>query len=185
MTTYITIHHLVSLPVGLANRGADGLAKTAVYGGVTRQRVSSQCVKSHLREHPAITSLANSLSQAMSIRSALIGPRCVAPALQKDGAAEQEAQEIATALMEALFQGEDDGAASKNGGRSKGKNKTQEPDAAQDEDQKQSNDEAKKRQILVLGRAEIEAIVCIGKADEPRASTRRNCVPTSRNRLAN
>ncbi len=39
---YVVIHRMFSLPVSLPVRGADGLAKRAVYGGVERQRLSSQ-----------------------------------------------------------------------------------------------------------------------------------------------
>ena len=38
MSTYITVHRVLSMPVSLPVRGADGLAKRAPYGGVVRQR---------------------------------------------------------------------------------------------------------------------------------------------------
>ena len=36
MSTYITVHRVLSMPVSLPVRGADGLAKRAPYGGVER-----------------------------------------------------------------------------------------------------------------------------------------------------
>jgi CRISPR system Cascade subunit CasC len=166
MTTYITIHHLVSLPLGLANRGADGLAKTAIYGGITRQRVSSQCVKAHLREHAAITSAAKALGQEMSVRSALIGERLIAPALVADGATEEEAQEWASALMAALFQGKGrEAAAASSRAAAKGRGRKAAAEEGADTEEGADSDEAKGgRQIIVLGRAEVEAITCVGKA---------------------
>ena len=46
---HVVVHRIFSLSVSLPVRGADGLAKRAPYGGVERQRLSSQSVKSHLR----------------------------------------------------------------------------------------------------------------------------------------
>ena len=49
MTTYIDFHALHTLPPNNINRGEDGAPKTAVYGGVQRQRVSSQALKAAQR----------------------------------------------------------------------------------------------------------------------------------------
>ena len=66
---------MFSLSVSLPVRGADGLAKRAVYGGVERQRLSSQSVKAHLRAGTGLDSsmadLATELGTDMSVRSAL------------------------------------------------------------------------------------------------------------------
>lgn len=50
MTTYIEIHALQSVPPSNINRDESGAPKTAVYGGVTRSRVSSQSWKRAIRE---------------------------------------------------------------------------------------------------------------------------------------
>ena len=42
MTTYVEIHALQSVPPSNINRDDTGSPKTALYGGVTRARVSSQ-----------------------------------------------------------------------------------------------------------------------------------------------
>lgn len=50
MTTYIEIHALQTVPPSNINRDDSGAPKTAVYGGVTRSRVSSQSWKRAIRE---------------------------------------------------------------------------------------------------------------------------------------
>lgn len=50
MTTYINIHALISHPSSMMNRDDSGLQKTAVFGGATRSRISSQCLKRAIRQ---------------------------------------------------------------------------------------------------------------------------------------
>jgi CRISPR system Cascade subunit CasC len=47
----IELHILQSFPVSCLNRDDVGSPKTAVFGGATRSRVSSQCLKRAIREH--------------------------------------------------------------------------------------------------------------------------------------
>mgnify|MGYP000495326082 FL=1 len=49
MTTFINIHALISHPSSMMNRDDSGLQKTAVFGGTTRSRISSQCLKRAIR----------------------------------------------------------------------------------------------------------------------------------------
>jgi CRISPR system Cascade subunit CasC len=49
MTTFINIHTLISHPSSMMNRDDSGLQKTAVFGGTTRSRISSQCLKRAIR----------------------------------------------------------------------------------------------------------------------------------------
>jgi hypothetical protein len=104
---HVVVHRLFSLSVSLPVRGADGLAKRAPYGGVERQRLSSQSVKAHLRSATGIpgsmSDLAADLGTEMSVRSALIGPRLIAPELEKRGLKAEVASDWAGAIM-ALFQ---------------------------------------------------------------------------------
>jgi hypothetical protein len=104
---HVVVHRIFSLSVSLPVRGADGLAKRAPYGGVERQRLSSQSVKSHLRATTGIpgsmADLAAALGTEMSVRSALIGPRLIAPELEKRGLSAEVASDWAGAVM-ALFQ---------------------------------------------------------------------------------
>lgn len=50
MTTFINIHTLISHPSSMMNRDDSGLQKTAIFGGVTRSRISSQCLKRAIRQ---------------------------------------------------------------------------------------------------------------------------------------
>lgn len=50
MTTYVDIHALQTLPPSNINRDQDGAPKTAIFGGVPRQRVSSQAWKHAIRK---------------------------------------------------------------------------------------------------------------------------------------
>jgi CRISPR system Cascade subunit CasC len=50
MSTFINIHTLISHPSSMMNRDDSGLQKTAVFGGTTRSRISSQCLKRSIRQ---------------------------------------------------------------------------------------------------------------------------------------
>ena len=145
--TYVIVHRIFSLSVSLPVRGADGLAKRALYGGVERQRLSSQSVKAHLRETTGIpgsmADLASALGTEMSVRSAIIGSNLIAPELKKQGLKDEEAAKWADAVM-ALFQ-------------SGKKKKEDEPD-----DTATTGDAG--RQILTLGKQEIAALTAVAVA---------------------
>ena len=47
----IELHILQSFPVSCLNRDDVGAPKTAIFGGVTRARISSQCLKRAIRQH--------------------------------------------------------------------------------------------------------------------------------------
>ena len=47
----IELHILQSFPVSCLNRDDVGAPKTATFGGVTRARISSQCLKRAIRLH--------------------------------------------------------------------------------------------------------------------------------------
>jgi hypothetical protein len=92
MSTYITIHRVLSMPVSLPVRGADGLAKRAPYGGVERQRLSSQSIKAHLRsDATGMAKFAASIGENKSVRSALIGEALIAPRLEERGLTSENA----------------------------------------------------------------------------------------------
>jgi CRISPR system Cascade subunit CasC len=108
---FVQIHTLRDYSTALPNRGQDGLAKRTVYGGIERQRISSQSFKAALRDNLALVrtkdgnivgdtmkDLAESLGLDMSVRSALIGERKLLPLLAKKFDAE-EAKEWCDAIM--------------------------------------------------------------------------------------
>lgn len=65
---FLQIHFLTSYPATLLNRDDAGFAKRLPFGGATRLRVSSQCLKRHWRTHEGEHSLGN-IGVDMSIRS--------------------------------------------------------------------------------------------------------------------
>ena len=110
---FIQIHTLRDYSTALPNRGQDGLAKRTIYGGIERQRISSQSFKAAMRdnltlvrvgEKGAIVSdtmkdLAERLGLSMSVRSALIGDRKFVPALTSRGFKEDDAKEWSKEVM--------------------------------------------------------------------------------------
>ena len=49
MAQFFNIHTLISHPSSLLNRDDAGMQKTAIFGGTTRSRISSQCLKRAIR----------------------------------------------------------------------------------------------------------------------------------------
>jgi CRISPR system Cascade subunit CasC len=76
MSSYLSIHRIVSLNGSIPNRGADGLPKSLMYGGELRSRVSSQCIKAALRE----TFEPEKFGLGRTIRSTVIGQVLIARA---------------------------------------------------------------------------------------------------------
>jgi hypothetical protein len=115
---FVQIHTLRDYSTALPNRGQDGLAKRTVYGGIERQRISSQSFKAALRDNPTLVrtkggkivddtmgAVAKSLGLDMSVRSALIGEKKLIPALHSRKLSEQDAKDWSDAIM-ALWQRE-------------------------------------------------------------------------------
>jgi CRISPR system Cascade subunit CasC len=109
---FVQIHTLRDYSTALPNRGQDGLAKRTIYGGIERQRVSSQSFKAALRDNPTLvrtkdggtvgdtmSDLARSLGLDMSVRSALIGERKLVPALVSRKVSEEDAKSWSDAVM--------------------------------------------------------------------------------------
>ncbi|MDC9729848.1 MAG: type I-E CRISPR-associated protein Cas7/Cse4/CasC [Methyloprofundus sp.] len=65
MTTFINIHTLISHPSSMMNRDDSGLQKTAIFGGTTRSRISSQCLKRAIRQ----SEIYNNAVEEVSIRT--------------------------------------------------------------------------------------------------------------------
>lgn len=91
----VQVHMLTAYPASLLNRDDVGLAKRIPFGGATRTRVSSQCLKKHWRESTLIAHEGDA-----AVRSARVYERLVAaPLMLQEGASEQEAVAIAKWLM--------------------------------------------------------------------------------------
>jgi CRISPR system Cascade subunit CasC len=92
----IQVHLLTAYPAALLNRDDAGLAKRVPFGGKTRVRISSQCLKKHWRESGGVTELGD-----LAHRSTRVFEQLVAQPLmeQPHGAAPEEATAIAQYLM--------------------------------------------------------------------------------------
>ena len=87
-TMIIQLHTLTSLPVHIPNRGADGLAKRAVFGGIERQRISYQAQQYALRHSGVLVPLESATAAGHTYRTALVGERLLLPALTSAGIAD-------------------------------------------------------------------------------------------------
>ena len=109
---FVQIHTLRDYSTALPNRGQDGLAKRTIYGGIERQRISSQSFKAALRDNLTLVrtkdgktvsdtmkDLASSFGLDMSVRSALIGERKLVPALISQKLSEEDAKAWSDAVM--------------------------------------------------------------------------------------
>jgi CRISPR system Cascade subunit CasC len=109
---FVQIHTLRDYSTALPNRGQDGLAKRTIYGGIERQRISSQSFKAALRDNPTLVrtkdgkivgdtmvDLARTLGIDMSVRSALIGDLKLVPQLISRKFSEEDAKAWSDAVM--------------------------------------------------------------------------------------
>jgi CRISPR system Cascade subunit CasC len=82
MTTprFVQIHSLIAYPAALLNRDDSGLAKRLPFGGATRTRISSQCLKRHWRVTEDEWS---KIGPEMAVRSRKIPEERILPALEQ------------------------------------------------------------------------------------------------------
>jgi len=92
---FIQIHTLHSYPAALLNRDDAGLAKRLQYGGVSRTRVSSQCLKRHWRTAEGIDAWSGMENFVPSIRSRqLISKLVIEPILEEHSVDETVAKAL-------------------------------------------------------------------------------------------
>lgn len=137
---FLQLHLLTSYPAALLNRDDAGFAKRLPFGGTTRTRISSQCLKRHWRTHEGEFSLKN-LGVDMAVRSRLTFQKYIYEPLLADGVSEALAQAITRELM-AMVLGKSP--------KAKGK--------GEEEVSLQTN------QITVFGRPELEWLLAEGRA---------------------
>lgn len=156
MSRFIQIHTLTSYPAALLNRDDVGFAKRVPFGGFTRTRVSSQCLKRHWRTFDGAQNLAE--LGAMSVRSRITFDVEIVQKLIKEGVDAALARGVVEAMLP-LVLGES------------AKAKKAKADA-KDEAKADAKDEGLRTgQVTVLGRPEIEYLlgharaVCAEKPD--------------------
>jgi CRISPR system Cascade subunit CasC len=99
---FIQLHALTSYPSTLLNRDDAGFAKQLPFGGVTRTRVSSQCLKYHWRNFAGEHSIRDAGAD-MSIRSRETFPRRVAHPLIDEGYPAPLVRAVTFALKQRLL----------------------------------------------------------------------------------
>jgi CRISPR system Cascade subunit CasC len=97
---FIQIHTLASYPAVLLNRDDAGLAKRLPYGGSSRIRISSQCLKRHWRTVKDEWALVE-IGAPMAVRSREVVERKIMPHIA--GAAEDVKKAIYEILVKKLF----------------------------------------------------------------------------------
>ena len=92
MTTprFLQIHTLHSYPAALLNRDDSGLAKRMPFGGATRTRISSQCLKRHWRVAQDEFAIHNIAGTTAALRSRNIVERKVMQPIRSAGGASDE-----------------------------------------------------------------------------------------------
>ena len=81
---FVQIHSLTAYPASLLNRDDAGMAKRLPYGGTSRVRVSSQCLKRHWRTAEGEHAL-KGMGVGMSVRSRMIFENEIAAPLIAEG----------------------------------------------------------------------------------------------------
>src|SRR5687767_10758140 len=103
MIRFIQIHSLVSFPAALLNRDDAGLAKRLPYGGASRIRVSSQCLKRHWRlaeDEWSLKSIAGLTKSDFGFRSRRIFSEAIAGKLVDEGFDEKAVVEVLALLRD-------------------------------------------------------------------------------------
>ena len=100
---FVQIHMLQSLPPGNLNRDDTGQPKKCIFGGVTRGRISSQCLKRNIRKS---TIFAKKYKDELAIRTQKF-PSLVAEMLQEDGVINEKEAEALMKNLVSKFSGEE------------------------------------------------------------------------------
>ena len=100
---FLQIHSLHGYPAALLNRDDSGLAKRMTYGGTTRTRISSQCLKRHWRVSDDIYALSSIDGATAAVRSREIVTRRVIKPLEEAGHDEEIIKVIGDEFQLAVY----------------------------------------------------------------------------------
>ncbi|MFI5394777.1 MAG: type I-E CRISPR-associated protein Cas7/Cse4/CasC [Candidatus Binatia bacterium] len=143
---FVQIHFLTSYPASLLNRDDVGFAKRIPFGGVTRTRISSQCLKRHWRTFDGEHALASVAGIAPSVRSRVTFNRLVYDPLVRDGIQPELAKAATAALMAEVL----------------GESAKAKKEKAQAKEK--GADDVETGQVTVLGRPEIDFLLTEARA---------------------
>ncbi len=157
---FLQFHTLTSYPAALLNRDDAGFAKRLPFGGVTRTRISSQCLKRHWRTFQGDHSLAT--ISGVSIRSRETFERIVLPQLLAAGLDKPRAEAVKTALKIAVLKGTKGLELKEKASKTKKAASSETPEASDDADIAS--------QVIPIGPKEIAYLVKIGLEIAPEAN---------------
>lgn len=100
---FIQIHFLTSYAATLLNRDDAGMAKRLPFGGTTRTRISSQCLKRHWRTADDTHSLSQIDGVEMSLRSRHIFDKKIVPPLVAEGFSQNLVETTLAALQDQIL----------------------------------------------------------------------------------
>ena len=143
---FLQIHWLTAYPSTLLNRDDAGFAKRIPFGGETRTRISSQCLKRHWRVFDVDWSL-NAIDASASIRSCLTFDRYILQVLVHQ---HQVAPDLARAVTEAMMD---------ELGSKAAKKKTRKNDEENDDHETG----LRTGQITVLGHPEVDYLLSLAR----------------------
>lgn len=129
---FIQIHMLQSMPPGNLNRDETGQPKKCLFGGVTRGRISSQCLKRNIRHS---TQFKEAFGDALADRTTYL-PRMVADELKKDakpGIPGEELNDLMLALASKFKKEKRGGGSDEGSDEDNGPEKSEGPGASGDE----------------------------------------------------
>lgn len=172
---FIQLHTLTSYPGTLLNRDDVGFAKRLPFGGATRTRVSSQCLKRHWRTYDGEHALGRieGAAAARSVRSRFTFERFVLEPLMAEGVSDDLARAATEAVMAHVL-GE-----SAKAKRAKEEAKGDEADTSDGKGKRRSSKRSSDDdagplmtgQITVFGRPEIEFFLAEARAIAQAAGT--------------
>ena len=159
---FLQIHFLTSYPAALLNRDDAGFAKRLPFGGATRTRISSQCLKRHWRtfdgDHSLATIPLDGDAAPMSVRSRRTFERFVySPLVEDFGVPEEVARATTKALMDEVL------------------GKSEKAKAQAKEEAEEGGAVIRTGQVTVLGRPEVSFLLEQARAiaatiDDPKKS---------------
>jgi len=140
---FVQIHTLTAYPGSLLNRDDVGLAKRVPFGGHSRIRVSSQCLKRHWRTAEGAWALKN-LGVPMTVRSREIFELKIAQPLIRDGLDAGVVRAVVKALQAVFL------------GKSKKKDTAEKAAGEGKKEKKDDQGDLKTAQVIALGQPEID-----------------------------
>lgn len=154
--TFLQIHTLTSYPATLLNRDDVGFAKRLPFGGATRLRISSQCLKRHWRTFEGeggigAIELGGELVP-MAVRSRRSFEENVYKPLVRGGVSESMAEAITDRLMAAVL-----------GESAKAKKEKAEKKGKKRDEASLEREPIQTGQVTVLGKPELDYLLGLGR----------------------